>query len=413
MGITRSLRRRRLVGGLAGLTACTALAYGEIGCHSPSSNGKPDPSPYQLPSGNGEGDADTARSLDGGPRVLNCDAGLAACDGTCVDLQNDLLNCGACAHGCLGAPCSAGKCQPVTLVSGQADPGAIALDDTYVYFTNVTGGDDGGTPGSIVRIPKLGGPTTTLAAAQILPSAIAVDATDVYWTSRAAGTGAIYRCALAGCTLTAPTAVATGLNAPDWLALDATSVYYTTGGSGGGGDAGADAGAADGTVSAVGKDGQKKRDIITGQNTPVGLSIDEAHVFFATHLAAGSIVRCPLTGPCTNPITLVPPQDLPARIVLDGTAAFWTNNGGSLGRVDKTGDGYREIATGGSPTRLAVDASSIYWTDGPGKSVTRATKDGQRITVIASGQSDPLSIAVDDTAVYWTNRGGQVMRLAK
>jgi len=395
-----------------GLEVAVGAVFAGAGCKSSAS---PDFSPdgsSAFP--RGDGDADTSRSLDGGPNVLDCDAGLSPCDGECVDLTKDPLNCGACVHGCLGAPCSGGLCEPVVLASGQADPGALVLDDSYVYFTNVSAGD-AGAAGSVARVPKLGGPTSTLAAAQIAPSSLALDANYLYWSSRAAGTGALFKCPLAGCTTATAVPIATGLDAPDGVVLDATNVYFTTAvaaaPTGDAGDAGA--GPVTGTVSVVGKDGKNKRDVIAGQSAPSGLAVDDAHVFFSTRVAAGGIVRCPLTGPCSNPLTLAPPQGLPAQIVLDGTTAFWANNGGSLGRVDKTGDGYREIVAGGAPTRLAIDATTVYWTDGPGKSVKRATKDGQRVAVIAVDQDDPLAIAIDGTAVYWTNRGGQVMRLAK
>ncbi|HSY25751.1 MAG TPA: hypothetical protein VK841_26710 [Polyangiaceae bacterium] len=70
-------------------------------------------------------------------------------------------------------------------VGGSAsNNGGIAIDGTYVYWTNnVTNGPV--TQGSIMRVAKSGGTVTNLANAT-LPTAIAVDAHAVYWSDKLA-----------------------------------------------------------------------------------------------------------------------------------------------------------------------------------------------------------------------------------
>jgi hypothetical protein len=55
------------------------------------------------------------------------------------------------------------------------------------------------------------------------------------------------------------------------------------------------------------------------------------------------------------------------------------------------------------PLDLAVDATSVYWTDSTGGTVMKVPLAGGTPTTLASGQSSPDYIAVDGTSVYWTN----------
>lgn len=80
-----------------------------------------------------------------------------------------------------------------------------------------------------------------------------------------------------------------------------------------------------------------------------------------------------------------------------------------------TGDASLRLATGlTDPLDLAVDDSSVYWTDVTAGTINRVGKGGGAVTPIARDQATPARIAVDDSHVYWSNfLGGAVMRAPK
>ena len=146
-----------------------------------------------------DADADADASSDAGVDAAS------ACPG--VDLMNDPLNCGACAHDCLGATCAAGLCAPTLLWSTiEAQPAGLAVDATNIYFGQA--GPTLNTGGKIRVCPKsgCGGAPADLTSNEILPTVAAVDATRVYWWNRAnkptiPGDG-VSSCELASCAAT-------------------------------------------------------------------------------------------------------------------------------------------------------------------------------------------------------------------
>jgi len=68
----------------------------------------------------------------------------------------------------------------------------------------------------------------------------------------------------------------------------------------------------------------------------------------------------------------------------------------------------------GSPRRIVLDGTAVYWTNHDDGRVMRATLPGAELTTVAAGQNAPSGLAVDASGVYWTNEGdGTVMRSEK
>ena len=71
------------------------------------------------------------------------------------------------------------------------------------------------------------------------------------------------------------------------------------------------------------------------------------------------------------------------------------------------------VPDGGAPTPLAsgqntpydiaVDGTSVYWTDPGSGTVMKVPLGGGSPTTLASGLPGPGRIAVDGTSVYWTD----------
>lgn len=91
------------------------------GCRSPSLPGDGD---------GGGGAVDMARAGDAGrPCAVLCAMGLTCCDGACVNLRNDIHNCGSCGNACSGAQpyCNGTACAPAPC-SPACDNGTLCCD---------------------------------------------------------------------------------------------------------------------------------------------------------------------------------------------------------------------------------------------------------------------------------------------
>jgi hypothetical protein len=80
------------------------------------------------------------------------------------------------------------------------------------------------------------------------------------------------------------------------------------------------------------------------------------------------------------------------------------------------------------PQKLAVDSTSVYWTDLADGAIYKCATSGcggdplkpRTPVTLATGQIQPRGIAVDATSIYWTNSAalspigsGSVMKCAK
>jgi hypothetical protein len=112
---------------------------------------------------------------------------------------------------------------------------------------------------------------------------------------------------------------------------------------------------------------------------------------------------------------------------VDATSVYYCTYGGDgeIGTVMKVavGGGAPTALASGHPGDIAVDATSVYWTDfdsssgsgGSNGTVMKVPVGGGPPTILASGQNWLDRIAVDATSVYWTtdNSNGDGMLLMK
>ena len=116
-------------------------------------------------------------------------------------------------------------------------------------------------------------------------------------------------------------------------------------------------------------------------------------------------------------VTLASGQS-PTRIALDHGAVYWINrNDYSLARVPVGGGAITTIVTPhvGGAAGIAVDATSVYWLTLTGDcpplpssgTVMSATLQGGWVSTLAALEDEsPLAIAVNSTNVYWSSISG-------
>lgn len=157
-----------------------------------------------------------------------CLAGNENCNGQDADgceasLATDGTNCGACGHDCGGGACVAGKCQPVTLVSGLDYPKAIAVGASDVYVAN--GVATLATNHSIVRVAKGGGAAVTVYPG-VTAYAVMTDGPTLYWTADS-GTQYYARLDRGPVSGGATENLVASIYGPNGLAQSTTDVFYS------------------------------------------------------------------------------------------------------------------------------------------------------------------------------------------
>ena len=162
---------------IAGLLFVTApfCAAWALGCGATSGD------VLQSVDGGGTVDAPAAQpdvsvAADATPDAVSdapqSEAGDAGCDGS---FDSDPANCGTCGHGCLGAACVAGQCQPVLLATG-TQPFSVVVDNTRVYWSTAST-----VPGEVRSVMKDGSNPLTVATDLQAPQGVFVDSTNLFW----------------------------------------------------------------------------------------------------------------------------------------------------------------------------------------------------------------------------------------
>jgi hypothetical protein len=109
-------------------------------------------------------------------------------------------------------------------------------------------------------------------------------------------------------------------------------------------------------------------------------------------------------------VTVEAPYPWATAVAVDARNVYYTTPDSVYQRA-LTGGSAVPLASGrsASPYAIAVDATSVYWTEegsgGPDGLVMKAPIGGGAATTLATGQAMPLSLAVDAIGVYWAESG--------
>ena len=200
--------------------------------------------------------------------------------------------------------------------------------------------------------------------------------------------------------------LASGPGGIQYIAVDATSVYWTED-IYDAGDFGPPGGFVDPALMKVQLVGDKPATLASPlQIGPIALG--SGNVYGTTTSSSDCQVQSVAVAD-GNVTTLASNQAWADGIAVAPTGLYWTVYGGVM-TAQLDGSGMTSLVSGqaiANGAAIAVDATSVYWTDNGAGTVMKVQLDGGNLTTLASGQPGPEFIAVDAANVYWTNQGPQ------
>lgn len=288
--------------------------------------------------------------------TTECSPGLADCDDDSVcgnALASDPQHCGACGHDCLGGACEASVCQQVALTPAYNVTehfGPMTVFEGKVYYA--AGPHDANV---IYSVPVEGGTPVKVsggAVGQVYQIAIAKDAVGSLLVANAYFLGEW---------------VMQGMLSKGGTPMPLTGLDdYTTG-------------------LAVGPSGL--------------IVVSELHTIKAIAVA--------------TPDTIVQSTDPIRAMAIDNENVYWVTHPdsgtgkGEVVRATLLGNNRTTLASGlGQPGHLALDDTSVYWTDSALGTVSRAPKAGGVPEVLVSDQKAPGNVAVAGDDLFWSDDDG-------
>jgi hypothetical protein len=205
--------------------------------------------------------------------------------------------------------------------------------------------------------------------------------------------------------------MATSLKDPGGVAVDASYIYFAEQGT-----SGAPNFRHDGLISRVPVGGGAKAALATGEYHPFGVTIDATNIYWTSKDdnagSVGSIRSMPLGGGAVTTLSAsFTSEDNPHFVAVDASNVYWTT-ATTVKKVPIGGGAATTLASGvNNAYGIALDATTVYFTEYAGNLVSSVPKAGGAKTVIASGLNGPYGVAVSGTTIFWAELlGGKLMK---
>ena len=251
-----------------------------------------------------------------------CSTNYTSCNGACVNLKTDKLNCGTCGHSCLGGICDTGSCQPTTVATGQSRLSQMATDGSYLYWSGTL---TGSAPYYVARGRVDGsGTVKVIAPSEQSAGALAVSADKVYWIAK----GQLRSCDIPECTGGAVNAIASvtsgGVSGDLLYEPGKKSLYWSRG---------ATYNTKDGTLYTLASGGVTPTVVGTNPSNPGSLVSDASNVYWinsSTYTtdswnADGGLWRVRLSDGVTTQLASTMKGDI-SYLAIGGSGLFFAGN---------------------------------------------------------------------------------------
>jgi hypothetical protein len=101
-------------------------------------------------------------------------------------------------------------------------------------------------------------------------------------------------------------------------------------------------------------------------------------------------------------------QRKPLYLAVDDTSVYWTNSlGANIMTVPKIGGTATQFSVASQPWDITVDAAAVYWTNVGDSTVVKALKSGGGPTKLADQTGTPYALAADADNIYFVTSSGQ------
>ena len=338
--------------------------------------------------------------------MCQCAGPNMMCAGACVNPTSDSRNCRTCGHSCQGGPCTMSSCGPVMVASAQDNPTYLTADDQHLFWRR--GPTNGG---AIARIRKDGSlPVADLVSMIDGQGAMIGDGSHLFYF----GNNNVWSCTVPSCPTpqrlapTMPT-MSLGVSIIDVTLNPARARLFWSDNA---------------KLLSVPVGGGATMTHLSGNFPTTTMAIDTGLMYYVERdpMGAVSIQKLTTMPPPARAVVVDFPANalFPRQIGILGNRLLWVSTGSVNSMlVDSPSTTPPAPLATGSPTRMALEGTTVFWGDfasaTSGRILSCSTSGcrGLPPTVLAA-TCGPGYVAADATAVYWIcNTTGTVWKVAR